>query len=167
MSNENLYTPDCIRTFTGKYVNVFDVDADTIVIEDICHALSMQCRFGGHLTNFYSVGQHSVEASYLLPLEYKLDGLLHDASEAYLLDIPRPIKEKLSNYKEIEKGLMEIIADKFGFEYPLNGAVKRIDEFLLNSEWDIEMLKPNYSNCWSVQKTKDNFIAQYQLLRRK
>src|SRR5665811_1025646 len=97
---ENLYTPNCIRTFTGIYMNVFEPTPEMISIEDIAHALTMQCRFGGHLPDFYSVAQHSLNCSYLIDNpKLKLTALLHDASEAYLLDIPRPIKNNLNNYK--------------------------------------------------------------------
>jgi len=94
MTIENLFTPNCIRTFTGKYVNVFEPTLEMICIEDIAHALSMQCRFGGHLPYFYSVAQHSINCSFLVDTPcLKLEVLMHDASEAYLLGIPSPIKK--------------------------------------------------------------------------
>jgi len=166
---ENLFTKDCIRTFTGQYVNVFEPDPATILIEDICHGISMQCRFGGHLPVFYSVGQHSVQASYLVDEPHKLSALLHDASEAYLLDIPRPIKQRLANYKEIENGLMKVIAEKFGFEYPLSKEVKEVDEFLLQSEWDTIMLQrfSTLYDIWDTYRTKQNFMNQYKVLTTK
>lgn len=111
---ENLYTPDCIRTFTGIYMNVFEPTPEMICIEDIAHSLSMQCRFGGHLPEFYSVAEHSWHCSLMVANEHKLAALLHDASEAYLLDIPRPIKHRLNNYKKIEDNLMNIIAKNLG-----------------------------------------------------
>jgi hypothetical protein len=139
---ENLYTPNCIRTFSGIYMNVFEPTLEMICIEDIAHALSYQCRFGGHLPKFYSVAQHSLNCSYLIEdRELKLAGLLHDASEAYLLDIPRPIKHRLSNYKEIEDKLMRLIAEKYFFEWPLHEDVKRVDELMLQHEWECLMLK--------------------------
>lgn len=138
---ENLYTPDCIRTVTGKYVNVFDPDPDTICIEDIAHSLSHQCRFGGHLPVFYSVAEHSLACCALAKTEHKLEALLHDASEAYLLDIPKPIKNRLPDYKTIEDNLMRVIAEKFGFPYPLSSYVKDVDKFALESEWEMLMLE--------------------------
>jgi len=141
MQTENLYAPDSIRTFTGQYVNVFNPDPETINIYDIAHSLSMQPRFGGHLPEFYSVAQHSLYCARLVSLDLGLSALLHDASEAYLLDVPRPVKLRLTNYKEIEDNLMELISKKFGFEYPLNNDVKMADALALVTEWDCLMLK--------------------------
>lgn len=158
---ENLYTPNCIRTFTGIYMNVFEPTLEMICIEDIAHALSNQCRFGGHLPEFYSVAQHSLNCSYLMDnKELKLAALLHDASEAYLLDIPRPIKQGLSNYKKIEDGLMRLIAEKFGFEYPLHPEVKKIDETMLQAEWDCLMLN---KDTWQFE-TKDEWQTRKDFL---
>lgn len=144
---ENLYTPNCIRTFTGKYVNVFEPTPEMICIEDIAHSLSFQCRFGGHLPEFYTVAQHSILCSQMVEKEFKLAALLHDASEAYILDIPSPIKKGLSNYKEIEDNLMKVIAAKFDFKYPLPTEVKLADLGLLNLEW----------NSLMINEQKDDF----------
>lgn len=149
MNIENLYAPDCIRTYSGLYMNVFEPTFEMICIEDIAHSLSMQPRFGGHLPEFYSVAQHSWYCSRLVQGCYKLAALLHDASEAYLLDIPRPIKIRLNNYKEIEDNLMRLISEKFGFNYPLHKDVKRADEFSLMTEW----------NCLMLKKSQDPFIV--------
>lgn len=161
---ENLYKTNCIRTFTGIYMNVFDPTLEMICIEDIAHALSNQCRFGGHLPEFYSVAQHSILCSKAIDNEYKLQALLHDASEAYLLDIQRPIKQGLSNYKEIEDKLMNLIAEKFGFKYPLEKPVKQIDERMLQFEWEHLMLqKQVFKNfvCWSPGYAKRRFLETY------
>lgn len=140
MVKENLYTPNCIRTVNGIYVNVFEPTPEMFCIEDIAHALAHQCRFGGHLPQYYSVAQHCVEMANKMHPSHKLAALLHDASEAYLLDIPRPIKKGLTNYKEIEDRLMAVIAAKYGFEYPLHEKVKEVDEYMLQWEWSRLML---------------------------
>ena len=137
---ENLYTPGCIRTFTGRYVNPTQPKDADICIEDIAHALSQQPRFGGHLPVFYSVVQHSIAVANDLPTEHKLAGLLHDASEAYLIDVPRPVKEQLTGYKEIENLLMEEIAQRFKFAWPMHSQVKEADERALVWEWHNLML---------------------------
>ncbi|MFC4230551.1 hypothetical protein ACFOW1_01525 [Parasediminibacterium paludis] len=64
---EDLYKPNCIRTYTGLYMNVFDPTPEMICIEDIAHALSHQCRFSGHTKQFYSVAQHSYHVAALVP----------------------------------------------------------------------------------------------------
>ena len=138
---ENLYTPNSIRTVSGRYVNVLNPDTDSILIYDIAHALSRMPRFGGHLPHFYSVAQHSMCVANLVDKQHALSALLHDASEAYLMDIPSPIKALLPNYKEIENGLMEVISKKFGFEWPMPDEVKEADKKRLEWEWDNLMLK--------------------------
>jgi 5'-deoxynucleotidase YfbR-like HD superfamily hydrolase len=130
-----LYTPDCIRTYTGRFVNVFQPTPEMICIEDIAHSLSQQCRFGGHLAQFYSVAQHSLNCASLVSSAHAKAALLHDASEAYLMDIPSPIKAKMPEYKKIEHDLMIVIAQALGFAYPLSDEVKQIDKEMLELEW--------------------------------
>lgn len=134
-------TEPVIRTVTGKFVNVFEPTPDMFCIEDIAHALSNQCRFGGHLPKFYSVAQHSILCAEYVKPEHKLAALMHDASEAYLLDIPRPIKLKLVGYAEIEHNLMLCLSEVFGFEYPLHQDVKIADEIMLTREWNQLMIQ--------------------------
>lgn len=138
---ENLFTPNSIRVFSGKYVNILEPTEDSIDIIDIAHSLSMQCRFGGHLSEHYSVAQHSLNCSFLASKEFELEALMHDASEAYLMDIPRPIKLLLPDYKIIEDRFMKVIAKKFGFNYPLSEEVKKVDNDMLQFEWDTLVLK--------------------------
>lgn len=165
---ENLNTPDCIRTVTGLYVNVFEPKPEMICITDIAHALSQQCRFGGHLSSFYSVAEHSWYCSQLVKPKHQLAALLHDASEAYLLDIPSPIKRKLTNYAEIEDKLMRVIADKFGFKYPLHDDVHFADTMALTTEWHTLMLKDNkapFLTVMSCYKAKLQFLNTYNQLK--
>lgn len=165
---ENLYTPDCIRTVSGKYVNVFEPTAEMIDIEDIAHALSHQCRFGGHLPEFYSVAQHSVLCAKYVPEQFQLAALMHDASEAYLLDIPRPIKQRLTNYKEIENKLMLLIAEVFGFEWPMSPGVAAVDEVMLKHEWDELMLGKTRVYIVSLHSPvfwKRRFLQEFERLK--
>lgn len=145
LKEENSYTPNCIRTFAGIYVNVFDPTPEMFTIEDIAHSLSMQPRFGGHYPVFYSVADHCLNCAHLIKeRELKLCALLHDASEAYLLDLPKPIKMNIPQYNEIEDKLMKVIAAKFDFPYPLPQAVKDIDKQMLEWEWDMWMRKETF-----------------------
>lgn len=166
---ENLYTPDCIRTYTGKYVNVFEPTVDMIDIEDIAHGLSHQPRFAGHTKQFFSVAQHSVNVMRAVPdfrPELKTEALLHDASEAYLCDIPKPIKARMPEYKVIEDRLMAVIAEKFGFTWPMDPDVKLADEMLLNAEWNYVVLS-NRIDCWSSELAKNRFLYEFKLLNLK
>lgn len=160
----DLHTGNTIRTFKGNYVDVFSPDAATIDIEDIAHGLSNTCRFGGHTYNFYSVGQHSVSVSrhQLVPDDLKMTALLHDATEAYMCDMPRPIKRNLSEYKRAEDNLMLVIANKFGIEFPFPDIIKTIDRLQLEIEHEHIMIKKNYA-CLSPMDAKAEFLYYYKL----
>ena len=103
-----------ILTYTGKHFDPVEPEEQLIDIVDIAHALSMLCRANGHFPIFYSVAQHSIacarEALALkLPREIVLGCLLHDASEAYLSDVTRPVKKELPYYLEVEERLQDLI----------------------------------------------------------
>jgi len=171
---ENLNAVRSIRTISGQYVNVFEPDPNTILITDIAHALSNQCRFGGHLPKFYSVAQHSLLCYENVSAEEKFGALMHDASEAYLLDMPKPIKVELSEYNAIEDNLMKVIAKKFGFEYPKSPAVEYIDHYMLKWEWERIMLKRKTKEtefppikCLSAKQAKIAFLNAFNTEARK
>lgn len=105
-----------IQTYTGKMFFPLHIDFNSICMEDIAHALSMQCRFTGHCVEFYSVAQHSVLTSYLCDEDKRLEALLHDASEAYIADISSPIKRmpQLAGYTNLENCIQGAIYQKFG-----------------------------------------------------
>ena len=108
--------PDSIFTFTGRTIRPLDPDPADIDIEDIAHALANQCRWTGHVRKFYSVAEHSIYVAYELPDELQLSGLLHDATEAYLADLARPIKHAPllgPEYLKYEAILEAAIAQRF------------------------------------------------------
>jgi len=133
---------DYIRTFTGTDFTVFDPKLEQIFIEDIAHALSHLCRYGGHCDPFYSVAQHSLAVSYLVEPQNALCGLLHDATEAYLVDLPRPIKYQIEQYRNMEDKLYSVIAEKFKLPQIIPDDVHMIDSLMIKEfEWDYFMLK--------------------------
>jgi hypothetical protein len=164
--NINDAPKDCIRTNSGIYINIFEPVATMICIEDIAHALASLPRFGGHLNKHYSVAQHSVLCSMMAEtIEDKKAALLHDASEAYMLDIPTPIKAKLPDYKFYEENLMRFIAGVFDFEFPLNKIIKEIDNKMLHLEWDAMVInQQDVFNCWSQEEAKKRFLETYNQL---
>jgi uncharacterized protein len=125
-----------IQTYTGKKFYPTDPDIKEITLLDIAHPLSMQCRFSGHVKEFYSVAQHSVLVSFICDKKDALWGLMHDASEAYLVDIPRPIKKsgKFNNYLGFEKVMQEAICESYCLQSEMPESVKMADDMLLATE---------------------------------
>jgi len=123
-----------IQTYSGRRFTLLDPDPDTIVIEDIAHALANQCRYAGHCLRFYSVAEHCRILWELAPDHAKFACLMHDATEAYLIDVPRSIKEQLKEYKTIEAKLAKVIAEKFDIPYPWPEEVHELDGRILLDE---------------------------------
>ena len=125
-----------IVTFSGRTVYPMNPTPDSIDIEDIAHALANTCRFSGHCSRFYSVAEHCVNVSLVVPDNLALIGLLHDSAEAYLTDIPRPIKPLLTGYKSAEDKLVQVIFDglKTGLKLPIPKEIKEADNLLLALE---------------------------------
>lgn len=121
-----------IQTFSGKHFYFLEPTAEDVDVEDIAQALSKQCRFAGHINKFYSVAEHSLYVSYLA--KNPLEGLLHDASEAYLVDMPSPIKAELPEYRKVEEGIMGVVAKKWGFEWPMSADTHDCDRVMLIEE---------------------------------
>jgi len=91
-----------IQTVSGINFTFTEPKSEDFNIVDIAHSLGMQCRFNGHTRRFYSVAEHCLNVARLLPREFKLEGLLHDASEAYITDIATPVKRLLPDYARLE-----------------------------------------------------------------
>lgn len=127
---------DWMQTHSGVQFFPLHPRAEDIRIEDIAHALAHQCRFGGHCNHFYSVAQHSVLVSRACDPLDAFWGLLHDATEAYLVDVPKPIKRsiEMAGYRAIEERLERAIAERFGLPWPMPPSVKRADVVLLATE---------------------------------
>ena len=131
-----------ILTRMGIEFYPLDPRPDEILIHDIAHSLSLQCRWAGHCSEFYSVAEHSVRVSdYLLETcgpSLALVGLMHDASEAYLVDLPRPIKrhEAFSGpYLAAEAALERAIAERFALSHPWGPEIHHADNVILATEY--------------------------------
>jgi hypothetical protein len=130
---------DRMQTYTGRQFWPVDPRAEEVDIQDIAHALSHMCRFAGHVRRFYSVAEHCVRVSWLAPFEapaLALAALLHDATEAYVVDVPRPLKRFLPGYAEIEARVARCVETRFGLEAGAldHPSIKHWDEVLLATE---------------------------------
>jgi len=128
-----------IQTFTGRRVRPLAMRAIDVSFRDIAHGLSHLCRFAGQTGVFYSVAQHSVYAAQLLeaegaPRDVWLWGLFHDAAEAYISDVPRPVKALLPGLDVIEERILRAVAGRFGLVWPIPAGVWRVDDALLAAE---------------------------------
>jgi 5'-deoxynucleotidase YfbR-like HD superfamily hydrolase len=154
-----------ISTFKGNRFYPDEPRIDGIDIEDIAHGLAYQCRFNGQTAVFYSVAQHSLMVASLLPPALQKAALLHDAAEAYLGDVVKPLKRLLPAFSRIEAGVTDLIAQAFGVDFgkppvsqdeggpPLAEgcavyrAIKRADLVALATEK--RDLMPNSTEAWS------------------
>lgn len=140
MNNENLDADGLIKsaphemtTWSGKRFNPQAIRVEDIEIEDIAHALSRQCRYNGHVEGFMSVARHSIWVAEALPVHLRLAGLLHDAAEAYLGDLTRPLKHSPFGeaYIALEAEVEKVISERFGLPFPLPQEVKDADNKVL------------------------------------
>ncbi len=163
---------DWIETHIGVKFHLSEPRLGDIYIDDIAWALSYTCRFGGHCRRFYSVAQHSVLVARACPPELRLQGLLHDAAEAYLGDVTSPLKCLLPAYAGLEERLMKLIAKRFGLPWPFDDEVKRIDmgllatekrELLGGFEWPPDVLSEPALDCCVGQWVPDT--ARVEFLR--
>lgn len=123
-----------IQTYQGHALDYENPQADQIDILDIAHGLSMICRNSGQVQFFYSVAQHSVLVSENCTKGYALAGLMHDATEAYLSDVPGPAKRLCPDYKKLENAVWAAIAERFDLKVYIPNAVKVIDVRMLQTE---------------------------------
>ena len=169
-----------IQTVSGKRVDLPIPKPEQIDIYDISWSLSMKCRFNGQCQSFYSVAEHSVRVSELCRPDLELAGLLHDANEAYLPDIPRPVKELIPEYKEIENLMEEAINKKYGITLTPEDkvAVKKADNIILATEgrdlmgntegWGLTETPSIYKvMCWTPEYARARFLERFGQLNRR
>ena len=149
-------SPD-ILTFSGRYFNFMTPETSEFDIYDIAQGLSNCCRFAGQTSTFYSVAQHSVLVSQLVPEQFALQGLLHDGAEAFIGDVTRPLKALLPDYKAIERRVESAIFHRFGLPSKLAPEVKKADIQMLGFEQRAFMNKGGEQ--WEVLQGADLSVA--------
>ena len=161
-----------LETFTGKKFHFENLAEGSICIEDIAHALSMQCRFNGHVGEFYSVAQHCCLVSNQLPIGHRLQGLLHDVAEAYIGDIVSPFKDKFPRIQEIEDNILRKIFEVFDCPFPLSKEVLEADHRMLYTEFrdlgflEFQNKKPGTPSPYAITVTPwMQSVAKMQFMR--
>jgi hypothetical protein len=123
-----------ITLHSGKMFDYLNPGATPIDVEDLALPLSNVCRFAGHLPRFYSVAQHLVNTSLIVPREYAYEALLHDRAEAFTNDLPTPLKFAFPAFKELEVAIEAATAPMFGLSVEMSDAVKLADRQMLGLE---------------------------------
>lgn len=171
---------DWMQTATGRQFWPMDPRPHEVSIEDIAHALSLLCRFGGHCLRFYSVAEHCVLLARAAPAQFKLWALLHDASEAYIVDVPRPLKPFLVNYAQAEAAVMRAIEFRFGLHLGMPDQVKKLDRAILVDEmrqnmapapaaWtSLEGVEPLgvVLQFWTPRQARIEFLREFRNIKR-
>ncbi|RVI65316.1 hypothetical protein [Sinorhizobium meliloti] len=168
---------DWMQTASGRKFWPMDPQPHEVFIEDIAHSLSLQCRYAGHCHRFYSVGEHSVHLARHLRwqgVEVALWALLHDASEAYLVDVPRPVKPYLPGYKEAESRVMAAVCERFGLAADMPAVVHEADMRIIADElmnmvpmdWHARYSDPLgvQIRCWYPAQAEEEFLATFEAL---
>lgn len=132
---------------SGAYFDFKDPESSEFTIEDIAHGLSHICRFAGQCKKFYSVAEHSVHASNIVPPEFAFEALMHDAPEAFIGDVSKPLKGLLPDYRRIEKEVERAVLGRFNLTPPLSSTIKDADLRMLKAEQAQAMRN---SDVWPV-----------------
>jgi len=161
-----------LRTFTGIIVDLFDIQTKDIVIEDIAHALSQLCRFNGHTLRHYSVAQHSVIVSRLVPANIALEGLMHDAEEAYTGDMQTDLKHsgRIHEFCNLGDLIQLRIFDRFGLDNSseVHHKIKESDTLLCEFEKEslFKFATSNVIEPLSAVDAEKEFLARFTELFR-
>jgi uncharacterized protein len=187
---ESAIDREWIQTHTGRKFYPLNPRVEDIDIEDIAHALSHLCRFAGHTRVFYSVAEHAVRVSRLVAemcptTTYEAAwGLHHDDSEAYMIDLPRPLKRSAEigpGYRQAERRLMEVICRRFNLRAEEPPEIKTADTILLLTErrdllsqppahWQEDLGEiirplPEIIEPWTSERAKEEYLLRFFAVR--
>ncbi len=177
-----------IQTYIGMQFWPFSPEYRKIDINDIAHSLANQNRYTGHTRYPYSVAQHSIYVSRILPAPLRVFGLLHDAAETYVHDIVSPMKKyvilrdserHVATFSQVEDQVLSAIAMRFGlpFPFPMAKEIHAADMAVTTremhhffperpAEWKCEHVKPAPVRIgeWGWKKAKKQFLAEWEIL---
>ena len=142
-------TGPTILLSSGHYFDLLDPAASRFTLGDIATGLGNTCRFAGQCDGFYSVAEHCWHASFLVPANLAFAALMHDAAEAFVGDVTRPLKSLLPAYREIESRIDGVIADRFALaDLCRHRLVKEADVRMLAREQQV--LMPAHADEWTI-----------------
>ncbi|MEM7296366.1 MAG: hypothetical protein AAF330_07075 [Pseudomonadota bacterium] len=179
MTVEQLHvTTPSILCRSGAYFDFQTPEASSFTIDDIAHGLAHICRFTGQCRAFYSVAEHSIHASHIVPGKYAFEALMHDAPKAFIGDVARPLKKVLPDYQRIEERVERAVLGRFGLSLPMSSAVKSADLVMLKAEqtqamgnadaWaDIHWIEVAdiALEFWPPMEAKRRFLERFEELR--
>lgn len=159
-----------IITASGATVDLLEFTPEMVNLEDVAQSLSLTCRYNGHLPNFYSVAEHSVRVSQWLQSagydeDIQLTGLLHDAAEAYVGDMVRPLKKVPAIgevFDRIEEQIAESISVALGGVFPYTPEIHAADRAIYY--WEVDAIRSGKQSGWKSEYAKDVFLARYEFL---
>lgn len=173
-----------IETVAGIQFHFLNPSPDEININDIANSLSKQCRYTGHVKQFYSVTEHCcllfdfAWVNKNRSIQELRTMLMHDASEAYLTDLARPIKYYMPEYKTLEAKIEKVISEKFDLIYPYPSWIKELDTRILlderkqamnpsNNVWAVDSLEPLgvTLNFWDPEKACKEYLKRYEMVQ--
>lgn len=168
---------DWMQTYRGDAFFPATPKPEDVHVEDIAHALGMQCRYGGQCERHYSVAEHSYWVSLLVPPEHALQALMHDSAEGYLVDVPRPSKILMNDYRVVEERVWRAICARYDLSPVLHFSIHDADNGICFSERDQNMKRspypwripdPNYRiklGLWSNRRAEKMFLRRWKQLR--
>lgn len=158
-----------VTSHKGRVYNLFDLDMNGVSIDDVARSLARQARYIGHTRQFYSIAQHC----YMLAQSFLLIGevakakqaLMHDSGEAYMSDIPRPLKQLISDkIGPHEEELERRLAEKFGYKFPYDEDVMVADKNCAQYEMTVMMEHYIFTDYWDNEKAEKMFLEMWQTI---
>ena len=176
-----------IQTYSGGIIDFVEPRNSQFNIEDIAHGLANTCRYSGQCKRHYNVATHSVVVTLFVPDHLQFEALLHDATEAFMADIPTPLKQLLRDYQTMEHRMEKAIREHFGLPADMSPEVKRADHIALAIEkpilmgksaihWDLPDIDPmearviiskSLINCATIESSKRLFLDTFNELKEK
>ena len=137
-----------ITLASGRLFDFLDPHGSDFAIEDVAHGLALVCRYAGQCRDFYSVAEHSLLVSDVAT-NHRYEALLHDAAEAFIGDITRPLKQLLPDYKRIEEAVEDAVIERFGMDRAYRSEVKATDLRVLAAE-QMQIMAPGTAD-WAAE----------------